>query len=86
MSTKSSETRRFWFPAKRYGWGWGVPTIWQGWAVLAAFVMLLVVGAVTFLPSQRHGAFVAYSALLSLLLVAVCWVKGEPPKWRWGEK
>jgi len=48
--------------------------------------MLLVVGAVTFLPSQRHGAFVAYSALFSLLLVAVCWVKGEPPKWRWGEK
>ena len=63
-----------------------MPTVWQGWAVLAAFVVLLVVGAVTFLPSQRHGAFVAYSALLSLLLVAVCWVKGEPPKWRWGEK
>ena len=29
---------RYWFPAKRYGWGWGPPATWQGWAVLAAFV------------------------------------------------
>jgi hypothetical protein len=20
----------FWFPAKRYGWGWGLPVKWQG--------------------------------------------------------
>ena len=86
MSTKSSEATRFWFPAKRYGWGWGAPSVWQGWVVLVVFVALLVLGAVIFLPSQRHIAFVAYSSLLSLVLVAVCWVKGEPPKWRWGEK
>jgi hypothetical protein len=86
MSTKSNEPKHFWFPAKSYGWGWGVPTAWQGWGVLGAFAALLVVGAVALLPSQRHAAFIAYCALLSLLLVAVCWVKGEPPKWRWGKK
>jgi hypothetical protein len=86
MSTKSNEPKHFWFPAKSYGWGWGVPTAWQGWVVLGAFAALFVVGAVALLPSQRHVAFTAYSALLSLLLVAVCWVKGEPPKWRWGKK
>ncbi len=86
MSTKSSEKTQFWFPAKRYGWGWGVPSVWQGWAVLAAFAVLLVLDAAIFLPSRRHIAFVAYSALLSLLLVAICWAKGEPPGWRWGEK
>ena len=21
---------RYWFPAKRYGWGWGPPSTWQG--------------------------------------------------------
>ena len=86
MSTKSSEPTQFWFPAKRYGWGWGLPAVWQGWFVLAAFVALLALAAVVFPPAQSHGAFVACTALLSLLLVAVCWAKGEPPKWRWGEK
>jgi len=86
MSTKSNKATQFWFPAKRYGWGWGVPTVWQGWAVLAAFFVLLAVAAAIFLPAQRHGAFVACTALLSILLVAICWAKGEPPKWRWGEK
>jgi len=22
--------RDYWFPAKRYGWGWGIPNRWQG--------------------------------------------------------
>ena len=25
--------RKYWFPAKRYGWGWGMPNTWQGWLV-----------------------------------------------------
>ena len=49
-------------------------------------VGLLSIGAVVLLPKQEPGAFAAYSIVLCLLLVAVCWVKGEPPRWRWGEK
>ena len=78
--------KTYWFPAKRYGWGWGLPSVWQGWVVLAVFVGLLSIGAVVLLPKQEPGAFAAYSIVLCLLLVAVCWVKGEPPGWRWGEK
>ena len=84
MSTRSSESKKFWFPAKRYGWGWGLPTVWQGWAVLVSFAVLLAVGALVFPPGHRQAAFIVYSTLLALLLVAVCWAKGEPPKWRWG--
>jgi hypothetical protein len=80
-----STERRYWFPAKRYGWGWGVPTSWQGWTVLAAFVALLLVGVFVFPPSRELGAYLAYVTVLCGLLVAVCWVKGEPPRWRWGE-
>jgi hypothetical protein len=29
---------KYWLPAKRYGWGWGVPCAWQGWCVLIAHV------------------------------------------------
>ena len=78
------ENKAYWFPAKRHGWGWGLPTVWQGWVVVAAFGLLLVAGAVLLLPGRGQVAFVMYSLLLCLLVVAVCWAKGEPPAWRWG--
>ena len=75
---------RYWFPVKRYGWGWGLPTAWQGWAVLAVFAGLMVAGSLVVLPGQGVEIFLAYAALLCALLLAVCWLKGEPPTWRWG--
>ena len=75
---------RYWFPAKRLGWGWGAPRVWQGWAVLAVFFVLVVSGAVVLLPGRSPLAFLAWSILLCALLVVVCWVKGEPPRWRGG--
>jgi hypothetical protein len=75
----------YWFPAKRYGWGWGLPLTWQGWVVLAAFVVLIALGVVFLLPSSGLLFLYAYVAVLIVALVAVCWWKGEPPRWRWGE-
>lgn len=80
-----ADGRRYWFRAKRYGWGWGLPLVWQGWVVMALFFALLAAGAVVLLPSHGPVMFVGYTILLSALLVAVCWAKGEPPRWRWGE-
>lgn len=77
---------RYWFPAKRYGWGWGVPTTWQGWTVLAFYIALVAAGVGFIPPSDEPGLFVAFVAFLTLLLIAVCWIKGEPPRWRWGER
>ena len=74
----------YWFPAKRYGWGWGLPQKWQGWVVLAMFLVLVVAGVFVFPPQARPIAFSIYIAVLVLLLLAVCYAKGEPPCWRWG--
>jgi Na+/glutamate symporter len=76
----------YWFPAKRYGWGWGLPRVWQGWVVMAVFAILILGGAFTLLSRYGSLVFVAYAAGLCLVLVAVCWVKGEPPSWRRGDK
>ena len=43
---------RFWFPVKRYGWGWGLPVRWQGWVVLAAYLALVSAG-IHYLKPQR---------------------------------
>lgn len=73
----------YWFPAKRYGWGWGAPRTWQGWVVLATFVLLVAAG-VAFQRQMGTLLFVAYTAVVSLGLLGMCWLKGEPPRWRWG--
>ena len=77
---------KYWFPAKRYGWGWGPPSVWQGWVVIAVFAALVLVGAITVLSTYGSLIFIAYTVLLCLGLVAVCWLKGEPHRWRWSAK
>jgi hypothetical protein len=74
----------YWFPAKRYGWGWGLPQRAQGWVVLAVYAVAL--GALVWLlpPTRNELGFVASVLVLTAVLVLVCWLKGEPPRWRWG--
>ena len=80
-----SPEHEYWFPAKRHGWGWGVPSRWQGWAVLLAYVALLGLAALLARPDREPAVFAMLVSALSLGLVAVCWRKGEPPRWRWGK-
>ena len=75
-----SEVSNYWFPAKRYGWGWGLPSRWQGWAVLVVYLGLVLIATFR-LPQPQYMISVA---VLTALLIAVCWLKGEPPRWRWG--
>jgi len=79
------KTPGIWFPAKRYGWGWGPPVVWQGWAVLAGWVVILM-GGVTMLMPENPIWHVLFALLMVAVLFVVCYVKGEPPRWRWGEK
>ena len=80
------DQKQYWFPAKKYGWGWGLPTTWQGRAVLGAFFVLVGLGALALLPTYGKDVFMAYSMALCLALVVVCRVKGEPPRRRWRRK
>ena len=81
-----SEENEYWFPAKRFGWGWSWPTVWQGKLVVAVFYVLVFAGAFVLLPGQGTTPFVLYVILLTVLLVVVCLIKGEPPHWRSGGK
>ena len=50
MITVMSLPTKYWFPAKSYGWGWGAPSTWQGWAVFGAVAALLFGASVLFPP------------------------------------
>jgi hypothetical protein len=69
----------YWFRAKRYGWGWGLPIRWQGWAVLIAFIVLLSAGAMFISPAEALGWYVTYAILLAVALLAIAKARGEPP-------
>ena len=81
----ANERPTFWFGAKRYGYGWGVPVCWQGWGVLAGYLALLFGGILYLKPQRNLPALLAYLVLLTVALVTVIVVKGERPvRWRWG--
>lgn len=80
----ADRTPKYWFPAKRYGWGWGLPSAWQGWAVLVTHLVLVLGGIPVVHVSKGSVLYTAYVSVLTVALVAVCWRKGEPPRWRWG--
>jgi lipoprotein signal peptidase len=80
-----ADTKDYWFPTRSYGLGWGLPTAWQGWLVYTVATILLVAGFFFIRPVTTPLQFQIYSGGVVLLLLAVCWIKGEPPRWRWGK-
>jgi len=46
---------------------------------------LFIAGAFLVPPQRSVVAFVTYIIAISVVLTAICWWKGEPPKWRWGD-
>ena len=76
----------YWFPAKRHGWGWSYPRTWQGWVVIAIYVALVGAGIPAIPAATRPAVFIAYLLFLTVMLIAVCWLKGEPPRWRGGKR
>jgi len=81
----SDDKRKYWFAAKRYGWGWGRPLTWQGWVVAAAFLLLVACNGLFVLPRWGPAVFFPVLAVLVAMLFAVCRATGEPPHWRWGK-
>ena len=77
--------KKIWFPAKRYGWGWGPPCCWQGWVVLLIYAVLVFCAGIMLAPRNLLFFYLAL-AFLTLFLVVICWLKGEKPRWRWGKK
>jgi hypothetical protein len=79
--------KHYWFKAKQYGWGW-YPSSWQGFLVLLGYFLLLVLNFM--LVNQNLNSpnavyrMVLPSIVLTILLIVICYITGEQPRWRWG--
>jgi hypothetical protein len=79
----SATQHPYWFHAKRYGWGWGLPATWQGWVVLITWLTAVtLISPILAVRSMLY--FAIFIILMTSVLLAICFAKGEPPKWRWG--
>ena len=77
--------RKYWFRAKRYGWGWGLPGTWQGWLVLVLWASALMLGRRYLVPRNLYAQLAFALAMVGLLL-SICYKKGEPARWRFGDR
>jgi len=80
---------KYWFKRKRYGYGW-VPCSWEGWLFISVAVISISL-CTTFLFSRYEeptaemwaiywGVLIAHF----VVMLAVTYMKGPKPKWRWG--
>lgn len=79
-----TDDRPQWFAPKRYGYGSGLPIAWQGWAVLAAYLTLVVIAVFVLQRSALAMLSIAVPATVILLLVSARTTRGGW-RWRWGE-
>jgi hypothetical protein len=66
--------KEIWFPAKKYGYGWGFPITWQGWAIFVAYVVMLLGGGYVAETNEMmfSAAFVLYFVAITVALICIC--------------
>ena len=81
--------KKLWFKRKRYGWGW-FPVSVEGWLVIVIYVASMFYLAKSINATQDSDSdflinFAVPFTVLSSILIAICYWKGETPKWSWGK-
>lgn len=84
---------RYWFKARNYGWGWGLPQTWQGWMTYIVFTVIYLLALVFFVPrstttnSQIDLVWLGAIIFIDVFgLLIICFKHGESPEWRWHGK
>jgi hypothetical protein len=81
----NAKDKRYWFGAKRYGYGWGLPITWEGWLVFLLWTAAFFLGRRYLVPQNTYAHLAFVLAMVGLLL-GICYAKGAPPRWRFGDR
>lgn len=78
----------YWFKRKLYGWGW-TPVKWQGWLSIVIFILFILVSSFDIKsnlnPTDIEITWFLFKVIFSvMILIYVCYKKGEKPRWQWG--
>lgn len=74
-----------WFAPKRYGYGAGLPISWQGWALMVAFIAVVIPLALWL--ADRPIELLAALVLPTTGFMVICAKTTRGGwRWRWGER
>jgi hypothetical protein len=78
-----SDRARYWFSAKKFGFGWRAPITWEGWAVdVIALTMLVAAGLWIHGHRQQHPMLqLGFLFVVLATSLAIRHWKGEPQSW-----
>jgi hypothetical protein len=84
-------TKKPWFRQKRYGYGWGLPLTWQGWLLLVAYFVFIILIVVinadkNYSPSDVLLRITLPVIIATLILLIITRITSGKPKWRWGDE
>ncbi|HYD02943.1 MAG TPA: hypothetical protein VEC16_01465 [Alphaproteobacteria bacterium] len=84
---RSKKTKKLWFKAKRFGWGW-YPVTWQGWTITLVYIIAMLGFAFTIDENspirEVFFTFIIPALLLTIAFIRIAYKTGEKPRWRWG--
>lgn len=85
-----SKSKKLWFKRKAYGWGW-TPATWQGWLVVLAYIVIVTknfvrIDRVSHSVSDTLISFVPETIIATIILIIICYLTGEKPRWQWGHR
>ena len=58
---------------------------WEGWVVFILWFAVLMLGIRYLVPPGIY-AHLAFVLMMLGLLFSICYKKGEPPRWRFGDR
>lgn len=84
------QKEKLWFKAKLFGWGWR-PASWEGWVITLAWIVLNIsyferIDNVSHSSSDTIMETSPFFVLSTVILLLICYKKGERPYWNWGKR
>lgn len=93
--SEGGKEQGYWFKAKKYGWGWGLPLNLKGWLSFGLFFAIWLVALLWLVSTGESTDNLSRNNILlfgvifladTMAFTFVSFKYGEPPKWRWGSK
>lgn len=67
-----------------------MPATWQGWVVTILYIVFVVWAGrsmeMSSVSNPNINLFTIQVLLATVVLLGICFLTGEKPRWRWGDK
>ncbi len=74
----------YWFAAKKFGYGAGLPIAWQGWVLLGGYIVMMAILAATFEHASEAVSIVLVASMVLLTIGLIVLAKRRTEGgWRW---